>query len=83
MLFDMLGSLEPGQSASISAWATVVVALFSIATVIVSLLVVRENRLLRQAGNSPTIVGYLMPHPDGHGGINFVIENVGTGPRLT
>lgn len=82
MLIEAVGSLQPEQSASISAWATVVVALFSIVTVVVSLLVVRENRLLREAGNCPEIVPYLAPHPDGHGGVNFILANVGTGPAL-
>lgn len=39
----------------------------------------RENRILRQAGTEPEVIAYLIPHPNGHGGINFVIENVGMG----
>jgi hypothetical protein len=82
MLIEAAVNLQPDQSASISAWATVVVAFFSIVTVAVSFLVVRENRLLRKAGNKPEIIPYLAPHPDGHGGVNFVLANVGTGPAM-
>ena len=41
-----------------------------------------ENRSLRKAGSSPEMVAYLMPHPDGHGGIHFVLANVGRGPAF-
>ena len=54
----------------------------AIATIAIALLtrtLARENRLLRQAGTEPEVIAYLIPHPSGHGGINFVIENVGMG----
>ena len=41
-----------------------------------------ENRTLRKAGSSPELVAYLSPHPDGHGGIEFVLANVGRGPAF-
>src|SRR5690606_3572045 len=41
-----------------------------------------ENRKLRKAGFSPEVVAYLQPHPDGHGGIQFVLANVGRGPAF-
>jgi hypothetical protein len=40
----------------------------------------RENRLLRKAGSEPNLVAYFEPHPDGTGGLNISIANVGTGP---
>lgn len=54
----------------------------AIATIAIALLtrtLAHENRLLRQAGTEPEVIAYLIPHPSGHGGINFVIENVGMG----
>lgn len=41
-----------------------------------------ENRSLRKAGSSPEVVAYLLPHPDGNGGIQFVLANVGRGPAF-
>jgi hypothetical protein len=52
-------------------------------TVVIALLTVflwRENRLLRKAGSEPSLVAYFEPHPDGTGGLNISIANVGTGP---
>lgn len=52
-------------------------------TVIIAILTVflwRENRLLRKAGSEPNLVAYFEPHPDGTGGLNISIANVGTGP---
>ncbi|MFP4386913.1 MAG: hypothetical protein ACLFP8_07630 [Alphaproteobacteria bacterium] len=40
---------------------------------------VQENRILRQVGTEPEVIAYLIPHPKGHGGINFIIENIGLG----
>ena len=59
--------------------------LTAIATGVLAILTVgllAENRYLRKAGSSPAVVTYLRPHPDGHGGIQFVIENVGRGPAF-
>lgn len=52
-------------------------------TVIIAVLTIflwRENRLLRKAGSQPQLVAYFEPHPDGTGGLNIAIANVGTGP---
>jgi len=52
-------------------------------TVVIAILTVflwRENRLLRKAGSEPNLVAYFEPHPDGTGGLNISIANVGTGP---
>lgn len=52
-------------------------------TVVISILTAflwRENRLLRQAGSEPSLVAYFEPHPDGTGGLNISIANIGTGP---
>lgn len=52
-------------------------------TVVIAILTVflwRENRLLRKAGSEPNLVAYFEPHPDGTGGLNISVANVGTGP---
>lgn len=52
-------------------------------TVVIAILTVflwRENRLLRKAGSEPSLVAYFEPHPDGTGGLNVSIANIGTGP---
>src|SRR3954453_22806885 len=38
-----------------------------------------ENRLLRNAGTEPRVVGYAAINPYVYGGFDFVIRNVGTG----
>ncbi|MEZ2625211.1 hypothetical protein ACBP82_12655 [Paenalcaligenes hominis] len=40
----------------------------------------RENRALRKVGSEPRLVAYYEPHPDGTGGLNIAIANVGLGP---
>lgn len=59
----------------ITAFATAVIACLT-------LFLLFENRTLRKAGSSPELVAYLSPHPDGHGGIEFVLANVGRGPAF-
>lgn len=56
------------------------IAAFVVAALTAFLLL--ENRRLRKAGNAPELVAYLAPHPDGHGGVNFILANVGTGPAF-
>lgn len=58
---------------SLSGFSTVVIA-------IITVFLWRENRLLRKAGSEPNLVAYFEPHPDGTGGLNISIANVGTGP---
>jgi hypothetical protein len=55
----------------------------AIATVFIAWLtleLMKENRRLRKAGTEPEVIAYLLPHPDGHGGINFILANIGQGP---
>ena len=56
-----------------SGFSTVVIAVLTI-------FLWRENRLLRKAGSEPQLVAYFEPHPDGTGGLNIAIANIGTGP---
>ncbi|WP_259782036.1 hypothetical protein [Aestuariispira ectoiniformans] len=60
-------------SAGITAIATVAIAFLSF-------YLAKENRLLRKAGTEPEIVAYLTPTPNGSGGIDFIIANIGQGP---
>jgi hypothetical protein len=61
-----------GNASLISALATVAIAwlTFSLAG---------ENRKLRKAGQTPQVVAYLIPHPDGNGAVNIVFANIGLG----
>lgn len=62
--------------------ATVATAAATIAIAFLTFFLFWENRTLRKAGSSPEPVAYLSPHPDGHGGIEFVLANVGSGPAF-
>lgn len=64
----------------LSSIATVLSGFSTVAIAILTVLLWRENRLLRMAGSEPQLVAYFEPHPDGTGGLNIAIANVGTGP---
>lgn len=49
---------------------------------VLTVYLVKENRLLRKAGNSPKVVAHFELHPEGNGGLNIALSNVGTGPAL-
>ncbi|KEO93274.1 hypothetical protein EH32_11155 [Erythrobacter litoralis] len=66
--FDWLN----GNASLVSALATVAIAWLTFQ-------LARENRRLRQSGQEPQVVAYLLPHPDGNGAINIVFANVGLG----
>ncbi len=63
-------------------YANYVTAFATVAIAVLTLVLWLENRTLRKAGSSPELVAYLSPHPDGHGGIEFVLANVGRGPAF-
>jgi hypothetical protein len=57
-------------------------AITALATVVIAgltLILANENRRLRKAGTEPEVVAYLLPHPDGNGGVNFILANIGQG----
>ena len=60
--------------------ATILSGLSTVAIAILTVFLYLENRLLRMAGSEPQLVAYFEPHPDGTGGLNITIANVGTGP---
>ncbi|MGY0559863.1 hypothetical protein ACW7G2_03960 [Luteimonas sp. A277] len=45
-------------------------------------ILIKENKLLRKAGNSPLVVAHFETHPDGNGAVLLAFSNVGTGPAL-
>jgi len=64
-------------------WQDLATVLSGFSTLVIAVLTVflwRENRLLRKAGSDPKLVAYYEPHPDGTGGLNIAIANVGKGP---
>jgi hypothetical protein len=77
-LFDFINE----NNATISVIATAVIAAFAVISTILTALLAIENRRLRLAGLNPQVVAYLEPHPDAHGGVNFVLANIGQGPAF-
>jgi len=66
----------------VNSYASLITALATAVLAILTGILWFENRSLRKAGYSPEVVAYLLPHPDGHGGIQFVLANVGKGPAF-
>ena len=79
-LLDQLGSWF--SYIDWSATGTMIGGLSTLVVAVLTIFLVRENRLLRKAGNSPRIVAHFEVHPDGNGGLNLALSNVGTGPAL-
>jgi len=65
-----------------SATGTMIGGLSTLVVAVLTFTLVRENKLLRKAGNSPRVVAHFEFHPDGNGGLNLALSNVGTGPAL-
>jgi hypothetical protein len=65
-----------------TVYATVATAVATGILAILTFVLAIENRKLRKAGSEPRVVAYLEPHPDGHGGVNFVLANYGQGPAF-
>lgn len=63
-------------------FATVLSGFSTLAIAVFTFFVLCENRKLRLLGNAPKVVAYFEPHPDGAGGLNIVIANIGTGPAV-
>ncbi|MEM8950246.1 MAG: hypothetical protein AAGC99_13030 [Pseudomonadota bacterium] len=77
---NMLLNTVDEHQAAVVALATIVIAATSIATVIMTAALIRENRLLRKAGSMPSVVAYLAIDQRYTRAINFVLANVGQGP---
>ena len=60
--------------------ATIVSGFATLAIALLTLFLLRENKLLRKAGSDPNLVAYFEMHPDGTGGLNITIINIGSGP---
>lgn len=65
-----------------TATGTMIGGLSTVTVAILTKFLVKENRLLRKAGNSPRVVAHFEFHPDGTGGLNLALSNLGTGPAL-
>lgn len=65
---------------SITAIATLVIAISTVVTIFLTRALVRENTLLRKAETEPEVVAYLAIHPLHHPFLNFILANVGRGP---
>ncbi|UQG59368.1 hypothetical protein MIH18_16785 [Marinobacter sp. M3C] len=68
---------------NVDTWKDLATVLSGFSTLVIALLTLflwRENRLLRKAGSEPRLIAYFEPHPDGTGGLNIAIANVGKGP---
>ncbi len=66
-------------------WSATGAVIGGLSTMVIALLtyvLIKENRLLRKAGNSPRVVAHFEFHPDGLGGLNLALSNVGTGPAF-
>jgi hypothetical protein len=68
--------------AEVNAFATLATAGATVALAYLTYRLAWESRSLRKAGSEPRIVSYLEPHPEGHGGVNFVLANIGQGPAF-
>ncbi|ERS06314.1 MULTISPECIES: hypothetical protein [Marinobacter] len=71
------------KASSVAAWKDIATVLSGFSTLAIAVLTVflwRENRLLRKGGSEPRLIAYYEPHPDGTGGLNIAITNVGKGP---
>lgn len=66
----------------INSYANLITAAATAVLAVLTAVLWYENRRLRKAGTSPEVVAYLLPHPDGHGGIHFVLANIGKGPAF-
>lgn len=68
--------------ACVNSYANLITAAATAVLAVLTGILWHENRSLRKAGSSPEVVAYLLPHPDGHGGVHFVLANVGKGPAF-
>lgn len=71
------------KASSVGTWKDIATVLSGFSTLAIAVLTIflwRENRLLRKAGSEPRLIAYYEPHPDGTGGLNIAITNVGKGP---
>lgn len=66
----------------INSYANLITAAATAVLAVLTGVLWHENRSLRKAGSSPEVVAYLLPHPDGHGGVHLVLANVGRGPAF-
>ena len=66
----------------VSAIASLVGALSTLAIAVLTIFLWLENKALRKAGSEPKIVAHFEIHPNGSGAVDISLSNVGTGPAL-
>lgn len=69
-------------AALMNEYAAAITAAATLALAALTLMLGLENRALRKAGSSPYISAFLRPHPEGTGGVDMIIANVGKGPAF-
>lgn len=79
-MFDKFIAYLPSIIAPINTFSEIVSGFSTLIIAILTFFLWRENRTLRKAGSEPKLVAYYEAHPDGTGGLNIAIANVGTGP---
>lgn len=79
---ELLNHVIKQLAARLEKITTVLSAFATVAIAVLTLLVWKENRLLRKAGSNPMVVAHFDIHPDGTGGVNISLSNIGTGPAL-
>jgi hypothetical protein len=70
------------QQSAITAIATVIIAFAAIVSAVLTIVLVRENRILRKAGTYPKVIAYLLPDHTHKTVLNFILANIGEGPAL-
>ena len=56
--------------------------LSTVAIAVLTFYLWKENKRLRRAGSDPLVVAHFETHPDGTGGVNLALSNIGTGPAF-
>lgn len=79
-MLDHLIHLLANLSVPIATIAEVLSGFSTFVIALLTLFLLRENKALRKAGAEPKIVAHFEIHPDGTGGLNIALSNVGTGP---
>ena len=73
--------IEAHQAAFMVAFTGVIMCA-TLLSLLVTIYLARENRILRKAGTEPEVVGYLTTNERYPSMINFHMKNIGNGPAL-
>jgi len=70
------------NDSALTAISTAVIAVATMVSVGVTIVLARENRILRKAGTDPKVVAYLLPDHAHKNVLNLVLANIGQGPAI-